>query len=34
MDKTLNELKLRSKYGINIMAIKKGEDINISPKAE
>ena len=24
--KTLNELKLRSRYGINIMAIKRGED--------
>ena len=32
--KTLKELKLRSSYGINIMAIKKGESINISPKAE
>ena len=32
--KTLNELKLRSKYGINVMAIKKEDDINISPSAE
>ena len=32
--KTLKDLKLRSSYGINIMAIKKGESINISPKAE
>ena len=32
--KTLKELKLRSSYGINIMAIKKGENIDISPKAE
>ena len=32
--KTLKELKLRSSYGINIMAIKQGESINISPKAE
>ena len=32
--KTLKELKLRSSYGINIMAIKRGEDIDISPKAE
>lgn len=33
-DKPLKDLKLRSKYGINVMAIKKGEDINISPTAE
>lgn len=32
--KTLSELKLRSEYGINVMAIKKGEDINISPSAD
>ena len=32
--KTLNQLKLRSRYGINIMAIKKGESINISPNAD
>lgn len=32
--KTLNELKLRSKYGINIMAVKKGENINIAPQAD
>lgn len=32
--KTLNELKLRSKYGINVMAIKKNDDINISPSAD
>lgn len=31
---TLNELKLRSTYGINVMAIKKGEDINITPAAD
>ena len=33
-NKPLKELQLRSKYGINVMAIKKGEDINISPLAE
>lgn len=33
-NKTLKELKLRSTYGINIMAIKRGEDIIISPLAE
>lgn len=32
--KTLAELKLRSKYGINVMAIKKDHDINISPNAD
>lgn len=32
--KTLKELKLRSKYGINVMAIKKDDDINISPSAD
>ena len=32
-NKTLNELKLRSKYGINVIAIKKGEEIDITPSA-
>lgn len=32
--KTLNQLKLRSKYGINVMAIKKNDEINISPSAD
>jgi trk system potassium uptake protein len=32
--KTLSDLGLRSKYGINIMAIKRGDDVNISPLAE
>ena len=32
--KNLTELKLRSRYGINVMAIKKDEDINISPSAD
>lgn len=31
---TLKELRLRSKYGINVMAIKKGQDVNISPAAD
>lgn len=31
--KTLNELKLRSKYGINVIAIKRGQEINLSPSA-
>lgn len=32
--KSLREIKLRSQYGINVMAIKKGDDINISPYAD
>lgn len=30
---TLIELDIRSKYGINVMAIKHGNQINVSPKA-
>lgn len=33
-NKTLRELKLRSEYGINAMAIKRGHDVNIAPYAE
>ncbi|MCY6356395.1 potassium channel family protein [Clostridium sp. ZS2-4] len=32
--KTLNQLNMRSKYGINIMAIKKNNEVNISPSAD
>lgn len=32
--KTLQELNVRGKHGINIMAIKNGKEINISPKAD
>ncbi|SCG82640.1 Ktr system potassium uptake protein C K(+)-uptake protein ktrC [Proteiniborus sp. DW1] len=32
--KTLNELKLPSKYGINVIAIKKKVGLNISPNAD
>lgn len=32
--KTLRELDVRAKYGINIMAIKNGGDINVSPQSE
>lgn len=32
--RTLNDLRLRSKYGINVMAIKRGDDVNLSPSAE
>lgn len=33
-DKTIRELKLRSKYGINVMAIKRYDEINLSPPAD
>ncbi|MCF6465208.1 potassium channel family protein [Clostridium sp. Cult2] len=33
-NKTLKELRLPSKYGVNVMAIKRGKDINISPYAD
>lgn len=33
-NKTIRELSLRSKYGINVMAIKRQNDVNISPYAE
>jgi|SRR3712207_1574713 len=32
--KSLNELSIRSKYGINIVAIKRNNDINVSPRAD
>lgn len=32
-NKTLIELNMRTKYGINVMAIKRDKDINVSPKA-
>ncbi|MCD8508912.1 MAG: TrkA family potassium uptake protein [Bacillus sp. (in: Bacteria)] len=32
--KTLIELNIRAKYGCNIMAIKQGDDINVSPSAQ
>jgi len=34
IDHDLVTLNLRSKYGINVMAIKHGEEINITPDAE
>lgn len=33
-NKTLKELRLPSKYGINVMAIKREKDINVSPYAD
>lgn len=32
--KTLKELQLPTEYGVNIMAIKCGDDVNVSPYAE
>ena len=32
--KTINELSLRSEYGINVVAIKRGGDVNVSPYAD
>ena len=32
--KSMKELSLRSKYGINVMAIKKNNEVNISPDAD
>ncbi len=34
VDKTLSELDLRNKYGINVLAIKRDNSFNISPKAK
>ncbi len=34
VDKTLSELDLRNKYGINILAIKRDNSFNISPQAK
>lgn len=31
---SLKDLNLRSKYGINVMAIKKDDDVNVSPAAD
>lgn len=33
-NRTLKELNLRSKFGINIMALKSENDVNVSPQAE
>lgn len=33
-DKTLGELKMRKNYGLNVMAIKRGEDVIVSPGAD
>lgn len=31
--KNMSEIRMRARYGINVMAIKKGKEINISPTA-
>ncbi|ELC8352539.1 TrkA family potassium uptake protein [Clostridium perfringens] len=33
-EKSMKELSLRSKYGINVMAIKRNNEVNISPDAD
>lgn len=33
-DKTLSELDMRNKYGINVLAIKRDDSFNISPQAK
>ena len=34
VDKTLSELDMRNKYGINVLAIKRNDSFNISPRAK
>jgi trk system potassium uptake protein len=34
IDKSLQEANLRPRFGINVVAIKHGEELNVSPKAE
>lgn len=34
LNKTLVELNIRAKYGCNVVAIKQGSQINVSPRAE
>jgi trk system potassium uptake protein len=34
IDKSLQEANLRPRFGINVVAIKRGEELNVSPKAE
>ena len=33
-DKSIKDIKIRGKYGINVVAIKNGNSINVSPSAE
>jgi len=32
--KTLKEVDFRARFGVNVMAIKTGEEFNIAPRAE
>ena len=34
IDKTLSELDMRNKYEINVLAIKRNDGVNISPRAK
>lgn len=34
LDRTLKDINIRAKYGISVMAIKHGEDINVAPQAD
>ncbi|MNF17295.1 Ktr system potassium uptake protein A [compost metagenome] len=34
LGKNLLELDIRAKYGCNVMAIRRGDDMNITPRAE
>ena len=34
LDKTLKELNVRAKLGVNIIAVERGGDINVSPAAD
>lgn len=34
VDKTLSELDMRNKYGINVLAIKRNDSLNISPRSK
>jgi len=33
LDRSLMEINIRAKYGVSVMAIKHGEDINVAPSA-
>jgi len=34
VDKSLSELDMRNKYGINVLAIKRNDSLNISPQSK
>ncbi len=33
-DRSLKENNIRARYGLSVLAIKRGEDVNVSPQAE